>query len=175
MLDVTVVCTQGYVCPVSRCFLQLQRAAHDRKLTRILNPRRTQVPFSAIRDMLMDMLPTLQGRQMSAEDLTLLRSIIPNEAERKAVNAFKGDPTTLGVVERFFMAILAVPAPVQRLNALLYWVRFESLANELQAHLTLLEAACLEVLGWRSVCSTMHLMHSSHVRRFCSASACGPC
>lgn len=88
---------------------------------------------------------------LSTSQVRSLMDMWPDRKEQEAVNAFKGDPATIGAAEKFLVEVRSVPRFREKLGCLVFKQEFPSRAQELRKSLGLV------IRGVHQVCSSAEL------------------
>lgn len=92
-----------------------------------------------------DAIVRMDDGVLSEERLAILAKIAPREDEVKAVRAFVeggGEAEQLANVERFFLAMSAVPNVQRRVELMLYRAQFDLAFDVLSRWIAVIEQAC---------------------------------
>ena len=121
------------------------------KATNLLDPKVLQnvgialakfrLPPRDIRDAILAM----DERVLSLDLVKSLHSLRPTAEDASTLGNFEGDRSTLGKVERFFLLVMEIPRYVERLECLMFKLRFSKEMEDLQKELEVIRAATTEV------------------------------
>ncbi|KAJ3295039.1 hypothetical protein HDU76_006893, partial [Blyttiomyces sp. JEL0837] len=96
-----------------------------------------RVSYQTIREAII----TVNDEVLTADRLAILMQCIPTDEEIELVQSFPGEPSQLGMAERFILTLSTVPRLRQRLQAIHYRQRFNEEIEEVTPDLSTVEDA----------------------------------
>ena len=87
----------------------------------------------------------LDDHGFTTDQLRSMEEFLPSPEEAKAIQGFKGDPTTLGLGEHYMLSMVGFETAKVRIRAMLYRQMFRTRVAEIKANLTKVENACDDV------------------------------
>jgi diaphanous 1 len=83
----------------------------------------------------------LEVESLTTDQVSMFLALLPTAEEIEQVSGFDGDPSSLGNLEQFVLAIKDVPFLKERLDAAQFRLRFREMAADVQAQLKRIEGA----------------------------------
>jgi len=123
------------------------------KATNLLDPKVLQnvgIALAKFRLPAQDIKSAILGldeQVLSFDMVKSLHNLRPTSEDKSTLSDFEGDVATLGKVEQFFLLIMEIPRYDERLESMLFKLRFDKEADELKRSLNTVKIATEEVIN----------------------------